>query len=782
VIHDAKMMAELAAQTPAATPILANASRRGVLGGLGALVLALSLRDTARADEGQTEEQKAKKFGADGMPHGWRDDPKIFVAIAKDGTVTVTNHRSEMGQGVRTSVALVVADELEADWSKVRVTQAYGDEERFGNQDTDGSRSLRHFFQHFRHAGAAARLMLIQAAAKQWNVPVAEVRAENHQLVHAKSGRKLGYGEVAAAAAELPVPERDSVKLKDPKAFRYIGTGKIGLIDNHDITTGKAIYGLDVKLDGMLYAVVARPPVYGGKVKSVDDAATLKVPGVVKTVRIEGGEIPSEFMPLGGVAVVAKNTWAAMKGRDALKIEWDDGPNAGYDTDAFRTELEKAARQPGKVVRNQGDVDGAFAKAKKKFEAEYFVPHLAQAPMEPPAAVVSVKDGACEAWACTQGPQAAHDRLVKRLNLPADKVKVNVTLLGGGFGRKSKPDYVVEAALCSQAVGAPVKLAWTREDDIHHGYYHTISVERIEASVDEKGMPTAWLHRSTAPTIGSIFAPDPQHELPFELGMGLVNNPLNIKNMRLENPAAPAHVRIGWFRSVSNIPHAFAIQSFVAELAHAAGRDPKDYLLELIGPGRKIDPTEIGDVWNYGEDPKRYPIDTGRLRRVIETVADGAKWGRKLEKGRGLGVAGHYSFVTYTACAAEVEVDAKGQVKVNAIDIAVDCGAQVNPERIRSQMEGAVVMGMGLALTSEITFKNGRAQQNNFDGYEIVRIDAAPKEIRVHLVPSGDYAGPLGGVGEPGVPPVAPAIANAVFAATGRRVRQLPIRGQAASA
>ncbi|GJD56000.1 xanthine dehydrogenase family protein molybdopterin-binding subunit [Methylobacterium dankookense] len=783
MIHDAKTMAEMAAQTPTATPILANASRRAVLGGLGALVLALSLRDTARADEGQTEEQKQQKFGADGMPHGWRDDPKIFIAIAKDGTVTVTNHRSEMGQGVRTSVALVVADELEADWSKVRVTQAYGDEERFGNQDTDGSRSLRHFFQHFRHAGAAARLMLVQAAAKQWGVPASEVRSENHQLVHAKSGRKLGYGDVAAAAAELPVPERDSVKLKDPKAFRYIGTGKIGLIDNHDITTGKAVYGLDVKLDGMLYAVVARPPVYGGKIKSVDDAEALKVPGVVKTVRIEGGEIPSEFMPLGGVAVVARNTWAAMKGREALKITWDDGPNASYDTDAFRTELEKAARQPGKVVRNQGDVDGAFAKAKKKFEAEYFVPHLAQAPMEPPAAVVWVKtDGTCEAWACTQGPQAAHDRLVKRLNLPADKVRVNVTLLGGGFGRKSKPDYVVEAALCSQAVGAPVKLAWTREDDIHHGYYHTISVERIEAAVDEKGMPTAWLHRSTAPTIGSIFAPDPKHELPFELGMGLVNNPLNIKNMRLENPAAPAHVRIGWFRSVSNIPHAFAIQSFVAELAHAAGRDPKEYLLELIGPGRKIDPTEIGDVWNYGEDPKRYPIDTGRLRRVIETVADGAKWGRKLEKGRGLGVAGHYSFVTYTACAAEVEVDAKGQVKVNAVDIAVDCGAQVNPERIRSQMEGAVVMGMGLALTSEITFKNGRAQQNNFDGYEIIRIDAAPKEIRVHLVPSGDYAGPLGGVGEPGVPPVAPAIANAVFAATGRRVRQLPIRGQAASA
>ena len=782
MIHDLKTMAESATkgagETPAA-PILANASRRAVLGGLGALVLALTLRDEARAED----KAEPKKFGADAMPHGWRDDPKIFVAIARDGTVTVTNHRSDMGQGVRTSVALVVADELEADWSKVRVTQAYGDEERFGNQDTDGSRSLRHFFPHFRHAGAAARLMLVQAAAKQWGVPEGEVRAENHQLVHAKSGRKLGYGEVAEAAAGLPVPARESVKLKDPKAFRYIGTGKIGLIDNHDITTGKAVYGADIKLDGMLYAVIARPPVYGGKVKSVDDAETLKVAGVVKTVRIEGGEIPSEFMPLGGVAVIAKNTWAAMKGREALKITWDDGPNAAYDTDVFRKELEAAARQPGKVVRNQGDVDGAMAKAKSRHEAEYFVPHLAQAPMEPPAAVARVKDGQCEAWACTQGPQAAHDRLMKRLNLPADKVRVNVTLLGGGFGRKSKPDYVVEAALCSQAVdGAPVKLTWTREDDLHHGYYHTISVERIEAGLDERGMPVAWLHRSVAPTIGSIFAPDPKHELPFELGMGLVNNPLNIKNIRLENPAAPAHVRIGWFRSVSNIPHAFAIQSFVAELAHKAGRDPKEYLLELIGPARKIDPVEIGDVWNYGEDPRRYPIETGRLRRVIEAVADGAKWGRKLDKGRGLGIAGHYSFVTYTAAAAEVEVDAKGEVKVNAIDIAVDCGPQVNPERIRSQMEGAVIMGMGLALTSEITFKDGRAQQNNFDGYEIVRIDAAPKEVRVHLIPSAGYDGPLGGVGEPGVPPIAPAIANAVFAATGRRVRQLPIRAQATSA
>ena len=313
------------------------------------------------------------------MPQGWRDDPRIFVAIAPDGTVTVTCHRQEMGQGVRTSVAMVVADELDADWSKVRVAQAPGDEARYGNQDTDGSRSLRHFFMPLRRVGAAARTMLEQAAAQQWGVPVSEVKAADHAVVHAATRRTLGYGALAAAAAALPVPARETLKLKDPSSFRYIGTDKIGLIDNRDITTGKAIYGIDARAEGMLHAVVARPPVFGGKVKSVDDAEALKVPGVVKVVRIDPPPIPSEFQPLGGVAVVARNTWAAMQGRDKLKIVWDDGPHAAYSSDTYRAELESAARKPGKVVREQGDVNAAMAKAAKRVEAEYYIPHLAHA-------------------------------------------------------------------------------------------------------------------------------------------------------------------------------------------------------------------------------------------------------------------------------------------------------------------------------------------------------------------------------------------------------------------
>lgn len=754
---------------------VANVSRRAFLRGLaaGTFVLAVPIPLSTFAQD--------KKYAGEAMSGGLKDDPRIFLSIGDDGTVTLLCNRAEMGQGVRTSWAVVVADELEAELTRVKVLQAPGDEARYGNQNTDGSRSMRHHFQPLRRIAVAARRMLEEEAASRWGVPVAAVKADKHEVVHAPSGRRLGFGALARGAAARPTPAREALVFKAPADFRYIGRENLPLLDNFDITTGQAVFGIDARTEGMAFAVVARPPVYGAKVRSFDASETLKVPDVLRAVPIDAPAIPSAFQPLGGIAVVAENTFAAIKGRSLLRIQWEDGPNASYDSVQFRRTMEAAASKPGKAVRNNGQVDAALAGASRRIQASYYIPHLAQAPMEPPTATARVTNDACEVWGSLQNPEALRNDLAKRFNLPLDRITVRPLLLGGGFGRKSKPDFASEAAILSRAMGGrPVKVIFTREDDIQHSYFHTASVERLEAGLDARGKPVAWLHRTVAPTIQSIFVPNARNEAPFELGMGAVDVPFAIPNIRVENPEAGAHTRIGWFRAVSNVPHAFAIQSFVAELAAAARRDPKDYLLELLGPDRLIDPASMSDEWNYGENPKLYPFDTRRLRRVIERAASEAGWGRRLPRGRGLGIAAHRSFVAYTAVVVEVAVGHDGALSIPRVDIAFDCGAVINPDRVRAQLEGAVVWGISLATVGEISFKTGRVEQTNFHDYQVTRIDSAPAEIRTHLVIPTGYDDPLGGVGEPGLPPVAPALTNAIYAATGKRIRALPIRDQLA--
>jgi isoquinoline 1-oxidoreductase beta subunit len=755
--------------------VVVNVSRRFMMKGVaaaGALVLGAAMRPGRALADWPT--------GAGNMPGGTVNDPHVYIAIDPSGQVTIVTNRSEMGTGVRTSLPMVVADEMEADWSRVRIVQAPGDEKKYGNQDTDGSRSLRHYVQPMRQCGAAMRSMLEQAAAQRWGVDKASVRAENHRVVHLDSGRILGYGDLATAASALPTPATDTLRLKDPREFRYIGKGTIPITDLRDITVGQTTYGIDAKIPGMRFAVVARPPVVGGKLVSFDAREALKVPGVEKVVEVKGWPWPSKFMPVGGVAVVARNTGSAIKGREKLKIVWDNGPNATYDSVAFHETMRETASKPCLVVRNDGDAEAALQSAARVITAEYYAPHFAHASMEPPTATVHVANGKCVAYGPIQSPGGCRDDLAKVLDMPVENVTVNVTLLGGGFGRKSKWDFVLEAALISKATGSPIKLVWTRPDDIQHDFYHTVSVERIDAGVDAEGRVIAWRHRSVAPSIGSTFKAGTNHALPFELGMGLVDNPFDVPNLRCENGECAAHTRIGWFRSVSNVPRGFAVQSMVAEIAAALGRDPKDMLLELIGPDRIVDPRKSPDVtmfWNYGDPLETFPIDTARLRRVAEVAAEQAGWGKELPKGQGLGIAAHRSFLTYVATVVHVAVDEQGHLTMPRVDTAIDCGFHVNPERIRSQIEGAAVMGTTIARSAEITFKDGQVQQKNFDGYKVARIAEVPLDVRTHIVAAG-WDVPSGGVGEPGLPPFAPALCNAIFAATGKRIRQLPIGKQ----
>jgi len=679
--------------------------------------------------------------------------PNLFVELHADGRLILTASRSEMGQGVRTSLTSVIADEMDADWSKVSVIQAPGDD-AYGNQNTDGSRSIRTIYEPMRRMGAMARAMLIASAAQQWGVPEDQCKTENHHVILISSGKKLFYGDLVEAAMKQPVPENP--KLKSPEEFIYIGKG-LKSVDISDFTSGKSKYGLDIKVPNMKYACIARCPVTFGKVTAFDKTKAMAIKGVIDAIELPRIEKP--FGALGGVAVIAENTWAAIKGKEALEITWDLGENASYSTEAYMKELTGNVLKNAKLIMNEGDIKSAFKKADKVVESTYQLPHLVHAPMEAPNATADVREKSCEVWAPVQAPQVTRQEISDFLEIDLADITVHVTFLGGGFGRKSKPDFVLEAVALSKEINSPVQVIWTRADDIQHSYYHAISAQYLKASLDKDGLVTAWLHRTAYPSITSTFMPGVKHGAGFEFQQGMTNIPYQIENLRFENGEAEAGVRIGWLRSVYNIIHGFSINIFVDELAIAAGKDPLAFRLSLIGSDRV-----------YPSDDA-YHLETAKLKHVLKKVGENAGWGRELPEGHGLGLAVHYSFYTYVATAVEVSV-IENKLKVHKIFTVADCGTVVNTDTVNAQLEGAAIFGMSLAYYGDISMEEGKVMQSNYHDYQMVRIHETP-EIHIEIVKSKEIPT---GIGEPGVPVIAPAIINAIFDATGKRYRNLPLK------
>ncbi len=693
-----------------------------------------------------------------------------FIQIGTDGQVTIVCHRSEMGQGIRSSLPVLIADELGADHTKIKVVQGDGDP-KYGDQNTDGSTSIRNFFDLMRTIGAGAREMLIASAAAEWHVPAARLVAHDDAVHDPKTKKSLSFAQLVLGAAGLPPPR--SPKLRPLAELAHLGTD-LPLRDGPAYVQGTAKYAADIIVPGMLVAVIARPPANLGKVGTLDATRARAMPGVRAVVTLPVPVAPLASQPLGGVAVIADHTWAALRGRAALDLQWDAGPNGTYDSTAYTQALLAAVRAPGEVIRKVGDVDAALASAATRVEAEYVVPHLVHAPMEPMAALARVDKDRCEVWACTQDPQDAREAVAAALKIPKENVTIHVTFLGGGFGRKSIPDFCVEAALLAREVKAPVRVQWTREDEIQHAYYHTHSAQTLAAGLDAAGNVVAWRQRAAYPSIGATFKDGVTHPSGGELGQGLTDLPLAIPNVRFETGAAPQHVRIGWMRSVNNVQQAFAVQSFIDELAHATRRDMRDMLLRVLGPARKVDERELGvdKVSNYGAKLADHPIDVARYHRVIERVTELAQWDKQRAAGRALGLAVHRSFLSYIGVVASAVKTPTGWA-IDEAWVVGDAGIVVNAERVRSQLEGAVIFAMSSALHGQITMKAGAVEQRNFHDYRLVRMPAAPRAIHVELIKSDAKPG---GIGEPGVPPVAPAIANAAFALTGVRLRTFPMQ------
>jgi isoquinoline 1-oxidoreductase subunit beta len=657
--------------------------------------------------------------------------PNAYLRVAPDGTVTVMIARSELGQGSSTALAMLVAEELEADWRKVRIEQAVPGA-AYGDMSTGGSNSIRSLWKPMREAGAQARELLVGAAAARWKVDRAACHAASGEVVHEASGRRLGFGALAAAAAKLPVPAAPA--LKDRARHHVIGTAPARL-DAPAKVDGSAVFGADVRVPGMLYASVAPCPVFGGKATSFDPAAALQIPGVVRVERVGDG-----------VAVLAKSTWAAFRGREALRVTWDEGPLAALDSAAIRAKFAELAKQPGQIVRHEGAGGAALAGAARTLEAVYEVPYLAHTPMEPMNCTAHVRGGACEIWVPTQSGSGAHQAAAKAAGLEPGAVTVHMTLIGGGFGCRHRQDYIVQAVLLSKAVGAPVQVVWTREDDVQHDVYRPAAYNLLRAGFDAAGAPIAWTHRIVAPGIATqmgILKPGDPDWSTFD---GAYNLPYAIPAIEVDFITHDPGIPLGWWRSVASSQNAYVTECFLDEVAAAAGRDPYELRREWLK-------------------------DKPRHRAVLELAAQKAGWGTALPAGQARGIAVHASFGSFVAQVAEVEVAGDGAVRVKRVVCAVDCGTVVHPDLVRSQMESGILYGLSAALKGEITIEQGRVVQSNFHDYPMLTLDECPA-IEVHLAPSGD---PVGGIGEPGLPPAAPAVANAVAKATGKPVRRLPI-------
>ena len=657
--------------------------------------------------------------------------PSTFVQVAPDGTVTIWITKSEMGQGVRTSLAMVLADELDADWSRVQVRSADYDP-KYPDMETGGSTSVSSLWTPLRTAGAQAREMLVLAAARQWSVPSSECRAEKGRVVHQASGRSLGYGDLSVAASMLPVPE--SPKLKSASEYSLIGTA-VSSLDGPDRVTGRAAFGIDTVIPGLRYAAIARPAVLGAPVAGYDAAAAKAVPGVIGVYPVKAG-----------VAVVATSTWAAFKGAEALLLKSGDSPQSGVNSTAINTMLRDKAAGDGVVVFEQGDAPGTLAQAARTVTASYEVPFLAHAPMEPMNCTARMSGGKCEVWAPTQVPGDTAKSVADRLGIEKADVTVHVTLLGGGFGRRLIADYAAEAAEIAMAAGVPVKLTWSREDDMRHGRFRPAGVNRLAAGLDPAGRAVVWTHRVATPSISESLSPGSVKDgLDAFAADGAGGLPYTIPHIRIEYAMAQSPVPVLWWRSVYASQNVFAAECFVDEVAHAAGKDPIEFRRSLLKEG-------------------------SRERAVLEMVAKQAGWGHP-QAGRFQGIALHHFFSdTIVAEVAEVSVN-DGFVSVHRVVCAVDCGTVVNPDGAKAQITGGVLFGLSAALHGAITIDLGQILQTNFDTYRVLRMPEAPV-VEVHFVPSD--APPLG-LGEPAVPPIAPAVANAVFAATGVRVRKLPI-------